>query len=513
MQPSLEVNPAPAAVRRNTLPEGLFGTTQTDKLKQKSVRGGLAAVMAQGATFAFQMGSTMVLARLLSPEDFGLQGMVLAMTGILSLFRDAGLGLATIQQDVLTHEQTSTLFWVNVALGSLLMLSAGAMAPLLVAFYKEPRLLAMTIASSVAFLFNSLAVQHFALLNRAMRFGTIAKINVIAAAVSVAVGVGMAARGWGYWALVGMAISSPLVTGAAAWIAMPWLPGRPRRNSGVRSMLHMGGTITVNSVVVYLAFNLEKILLGRFWGADALGIYGRGYQLATLPLQQLNGSIGSVAFPALSRIQNDSERLCRSFLKGYSVLLSLAVPVMLACALFADEVVGVVLGPKWSGAATVLRLLTPTILTLALINPFGWFLQAIGRAARSLHIALLIAPMMILGIGAGLRYGPPGVAIGYSTAMVFLIVPVVTWAKRDTGITTRDYWDSVKQPLAAGAIAGAAGWLLKLAAGNTLMPVVLLALGLAATLGVYAWMLLVVMGQRHLYADLLRQVFRREERA
>ena len=274
-------------------------------------------------------------------------------------------------------------------------------------------------------------------------------------------------------------------------------------------MLHIGGIVTLNNLVVYLASNVEKILLGRFWGAEALGLYGRAYQLANLPVQQLNSSIGTVAFSALSRTQGDLERLRRSFLRVYSVVISMTIPVSISCALFADEIVRIVLGPKWMGAAAVLRLLAPTVLAFALVDPLGWFLQATGRSGRSLNIALLIAPVVILGIIAGLRHGPTGVALGYSTAMVLLVAPVVAWSKHGTGVTTWDYWNSIRRPLAAGAIASAVGWLFKVACESALTPVSLVILGLTILLGVYAWILLIVMGQKSSYADLLSHLFQR----
>ena len=490
-------------------PEAPFDTTTTAGLYQRSVRGGVVAVVAQGLTFVLQLGSTIVLARLLSPEDFGLLGMVVAMTGFLSLFRDAGLNVATVQREVLTHEQTSTLFWINVAVGAVLTTVAAVMAPVLVAFYKEPRLLSVTIVSAAAFLFNSLAVQHRALLNRAMRFVTMAKIDILALAASGVIGVSMAELGWGYWALVGMAVSGPLISAAAVWMAMPWLPGRPTRGAGVRSMLQIGGTVTFNSVVMYLAYNTEKALLGRFWGAEALGLYGRAYQLANLPVQQLNSSISTVALPAMSRTQSDPERLRRAFLKGYSILVSLTIPVTMCCAVFSEEIVRTVLGPQWIGAAIVLRLLAPTVLAFALVNPFGWLLQATGRAGAIVKMPLLIAPVVILGVVAGLSHGPAGVALGYSTAMILLVTPIVAWAKHGTGMTAGDCWDSVKRPLVSGTIAGAAGWLFKFASESALRPIPLLSLELTLSLGLYVFILMIVMGQKSLYDDLLSQVFQR----
>ena len=180
-------------------------------LKRKSVVGGVAAVSAQGAKFVVQTATTMVLARLLSPEDFGLQGMVVVVTGFLGLFRDAGLGMATIQRLEVTHEQTSTLFWINVAVGAILTTLCVALAPLVVRFYHEPRLYWVAVVSGLAFLFNGLAAQHSALLQRAMRFVTQAKIDVLSLAVGSAVGVVMALLGCRYWSLVGMAVTGALV--------------------------------------------------------------------------------------------------------------------------------------------------------------------------------------------------------------------------------------------------------------------------------------------------------------
>ena len=480
-------------------------------LKRKSVVGGVAAVSAQAAKFVVQTAATMVLARLLSPQDFGLQGMVVVMTGFLSLFRDAGLGMATIQRLEVTHEQTSTLFWINVAVGATLATVCAALAPVLVAFYHEPRLYWVAVVSGATFLFNGLAAQHSALLQRGMRFVTQAKIDVVSLAVSSAVGVAMALLGCRYWSLVGMAMASSMVGAAALWIVVPWVPGPPRRRSGIRSMLHFGGLATCNSFVVFLAWNAEKILLGRFWGADALGLYGRAFQLVTLPVQQLNAAVTGVAFPALSRIQHDAKRLARSFLKGYSVLISLTVPVTISCALFPDEIVRIVLGPKWMAAAPIFRLLAPVALVFAVANPLSWLVMSTGRAGRALSISMATTPLVIVGIVLGLSHGPIGVAAGYSLAMTLLIIPIAAWSKLGTEITWADLWRASKPPFLSGLIAGAAGLLVKLTLGGGLPPILYLLVGLAVVLGIYAWSLLIVMGQKHVYMDVLSQLLPRRE--
>ncbi len=139
-------------------------------------------------------------------------------------------------------------------------------------------------------------------------------------------------------------------------------------------MIRFGGMATLNGFIVYITYNLEKLLLGRFWGAEALGIYGRAYQLINIPTENLNSAIGGVAFSALSRLQDDPNRFKNYFLNGYSLVVSLTLPITIACALFADDIVLILLGPKWKDAIPIFQLLTPTILAFALVNPFSSFL-------------------------------------------------------------------------------------------------------------------------------------------
>ena len=480
-------------------------------LKRKSVVGGAAAVSAQGAKFVVQTATTMVLARLLSPQDFGLLGMVVVVTGFLGLFRDAGLGMATIQRLEVTHEQTSTLFWINVAVGVVLAALCAASAPLLVAFYHEPRLYWVAVVLGATFMFNGLAAQHSALLQRGMRFVTQAKIDVLSLTVSSATGIVMALLGCRYWSLVGMAIASSIVGAAALLLAVSWVPGPPRLRCGIRSMLHFGGLATCNSFVVYLAWNAEKLLLGRFWGADALGVYGRAFQLVTLPVQQLNTSITGVAFPALSRIQHDAKRLARSFLRGFSLLISATIPITITCALFAEEIVRIVLGAKWMAAAPIFRLLAPVAVVFAVANPFSWLVMSVGRIGRALSISASTTPLVIVGIVLGLSHGPKGVALGYSLAMTLLVIPIAAWSKLGTGITWSDLWGATKPPFLSGLLAGGTGLLVKLTLGGRLPPMLYLMVGLGLVLGVYAWALLIVMRQKHVYMDVLFQLLPRPE--
>jgi O-antigen/teichoic acid export membrane protein len=482
-----------------------FARPSIDEVKRKSVRGGFVAVAAQGAKVLLQTGTLMLLARLLSPDDFGLTGMAATLTGFLSLFRDAGLSAATVQRRDVTHEQISTLFWINLAVGIGLAACTVLMAPLIVRFYGEPRLYWIVIVTGTAFIFNGLVAQHGALITREMRFATQARIDLTALAAGSAVGSVMAFLGWRYWSLVGMGLVSSIVSAAGVLLAVSWAPGPPRWGVGVRSMLRFGGLATCNGFLVFLAWNSDNILLGRFWGANALGLYGRAYQLATLPVEQLTSTLSGVAISGLSAIQDDADRLSRSFLRGYSLLLSATIPIAISCPLFAAEIIHVVLGDKWMGVVPIFRLLAPTSLVFALANPLSWLVTATGRVGRAVSITAATTPVVIVGILLGLSHGPTGVAMGYSAAMVLIIIPITAWSKHGTGIAWSDLWNVTKKPLAAGCLAGAIGLGTKMTVGAALPPILALVLGVGLVFGVYAGVL-VAMGQKKLYLDLLTEL-------
>lgn len=449
----------------------------------------------------------MILARLLTPHDFGLVGMVTACTGFVALFQDAGLSLAAIQRGSITHEQISTLFWLNILVGIALALICAGMAPVLSAFYHEPRLFWLTVAVGSSFLFYGVGAQHRAMLQRAMRFGTLTIIDISSLLVSTCLGIGIALAGFGYWAVVCTIVAPVALNLFGLWTATGWRPGLPRRGCGVGSMVKYGGTITLNSVIVYFCYNIDKILLGRFWGADVLGLYGRAYTLINLPTQTLNSTMSIVALPALARLQNEPKRLKNYFLKGYGLFLSLAIPIAIACAAFAEDIIHVFLGAKWDATVPIFRLLTPMTFAFALFNPFGWFLMATGRATRSLHIAFMIVPVVIAGYLAGLSHGAVGVAAGFSTATLLLIPPILFWATRGTLISVTEILVIASRPLLAGlvgtgaALAASAG-LAHFLAG----PVPRLFVASSVLFGVYGIILLFVLGQKTVYAAVLRDL-------
>jgi PST family polysaccharide transporter len=477
--------------------------SHTADLKGKTIRGGVARLGAQGANLLLRVAVLMVLARLLGPKDFGLVGMVTAFTGVLTLFRDFGLSAAVVQRPTVSEKQISTLFWINILFGVVLGLIMAAIAPAIAAFYHEPRLVAVTVVLATGFLFNAAGIQHSALLQRQMRFTALAVISVLSLIVGSAMAIGGAEAGYGYWALVGMSVTTPLIATIGFWVTTGWVPAMPHRRTEIRSMLQFGGTLTLNGILAYVAYNAEKVMIGRFWGADAIGIYGRAYYLVTIPTDNLNSAVGEVAFSALSRLQHDPIRFRSYFLKGFSLILGLTLPITFACALFADDIVFVLLGPKWTDAAAIVRLIAPTIAICAIINPLGWLLYSMGMVARSLKIALVFAPTMIAGYLIGLPYGPRGVAFAYSAVMMLWVIPFIFWCVHGTAISRWDILLAVSRPLASGILAGGLALGVGAICGQFVPPFARLLLESGSLLVVFFAALLFVAGQKSLYLDLL----------
>ncbi len=199
-----------------------------ENLKQKALRSGFVKLVGQGLNLLLRFAFLFVSARLLEPSDFGLIGMVAAVTGVYQLFTSAGLSTATIHSASITDEQLSTLFWINVLVGVGLALLCVATAPLVVAFYNEPRLFWVTVAMSAGFLFTGLGVQHNAILHREMRYSALVVIELLGQVVAMAAAISMALTGYGYWSLVANATVPAAIVTAGAWLAARWVPGAPR---------------------------------------------------------------------------------------------------------------------------------------------------------------------------------------------------------------------------------------------------------------------------------------------
>jgi PST family polysaccharide transporter len=404
-------------------------------LKGRSVRGGLLTLVSQGMQFAVQTVSTIVLARLLSPADFGVVAMVTAVTGLASAFADFGLSEATIQRKEITHEQVSTLFWINVGIGLVLTLITAGLGPVLAKLYREPRLVAIALVSSLNFLAGGLRVQPNALLRRQMRFSAMAFRDVLALVVGVPVAIIMAWRGAGYWAIVAQPLAVNLTQMAVTWMLVRWKPGLPRRGSQVGSMLVFGGNVSLSYLISNVSRSFETVLIGRYWGAAPLGLYSRAYNLLMLPVRQLTAPAGNVAIPAFSRLQDDPERFARYYLRALSLMVWIITPIFGFLFVAARPVIVLVLGAKWAEAAPVFQILVISALGQLLMDTTGWLFISRGQSSRLLRLLLVVSPIIICSSAIGLPFGIKGVALSGSLFLVAMLPWILRFTFRGTHLT------------------------------------------------------------------------------
>ena len=446
---------APAREAKESERQAAGGHFDTEHLMgdlvQRSARGSVVTVSAQAVKFLLQTGSTMALARLLTPADFGLLAMVAFFTGIIGLFGDLGLSAATVQRKQISHSQVSTLFWVNIAVSIVLMLAAAAAAPFVAWFYGEGALLWVTIVISMTYLWGGLAAQHLALLRRQMRFTALASVEICALLFGVAAGISVALLGGGYWALVAVAVGQAFATAVLAFALSGWRPGRWRIDETVKQMILFGGNITGARFLNYITRNSDNLLIGRFWGASELGIYSRAYALLLLPVQQINGPIAGVAIPALSRLQSKPDEYRRYYLKVVQSLAYMSMPVVVMLAVLAEEVVLLVLGSQWLDAAIIFQIFAAFVIVQNVVVTTGWVLQSLGRGSRMLKWSAVQAPVFVIACLIGLPWGGIGVAIAATIQALLITVPCMLFAYRDSPVSVLGVGKAVLKPVCVAA--------------------------------------------------------------
>ena len=441
-------------------PEQFFTTDhlQSD-LKGRSVRGGAATLISQVVQIGLRMVSTTVLARLLVPEDYGLIGMTVVVTRFILLFKEVGLSTATIQSPRINHKQVSTLFWINAVVGLGLALLTIALSPAVAWFYSEPRVIGVMLALSINFLIGGFEVQHQALLRRQMRFLVISRNTVISTTVSVIAAVTAAVSGASYWSLVAMMMAQSITGLVMAWLSCGWRPSMPDLNSGIGEMLRFGGNVTGFQTVNYFSRNLDNVLIGRFWGAQALGLYSKAYELLLLPIQQINNPVSSVALPALCRLQDNPDAYRRYYFKAIMLITALGMPIV--CFFFAatDQLVLLLLGEQWTEISPIFRYLAPAALVGTFNVASGWVYQSLGRVDRQFRVGIVTSVINSLIFIISIRWGVVALAAAFGLTRPLMAVGTMSYCYRGTFLKASDFVNSIYRQLLAALMAGLFCWL------------------------------------------------------
>ncbi|WP_286796706.1 lipopolysaccharide biosynthesis protein [Psychrobacter sp. UBA6291] len=373
------------------------------------------------------LGTTAVLARLLTPEDFGLIGMVATLTALLMVFSDMGLSWATIQRQALSKIQVSNLFWINLFVGLFLWVICIFFSPLVASFYDEPKLTAVTAVLGAGFLLSGLAAQPIALLNRSMNYKAVAQIEVLSIIAGAIAALYAAYTGLGYWALVIQGLTSSSFRAVLAIRMSKISLYAPKRNVDTLSLVSFGGTLALNGLLIYMARNLDSVLIGKYWGAEELGYYNRAYFLMLLPSMLAAGVLNKLMVPSLSAFQDDPQRFGNAYRKALVLIALVGCPMALGLALTADEMVMLVYGKQWQPVVPILLWLSIASITQPLFNTTGWLFTSVGKAKHYLWLTLISGVLLTISFFFAISGGGVRIAQTYGIVMGIIIFFPSLW--------------------------------------------------------------------------------------
>lgn len=409
-------------------------TSSTRSLAGAAAHGSFVTVGAQSVRIITQLASIMVLARLLTPTDYGYVAMVLAIIGVAELIRDFGLSAAAVQSRDLTVGQQNNLFWLNSAIGSAATLVVALSSPLIAVIYGVPELTVITICLSPVFLLNGIATQFRAHINRSMRFVRLSATDVVPQVVAFVVAIALAVTTQSYWALIAQQLTVAAIGLLAAIVLSGWLPGRPSREASVRYHVRFGSSLFLTNLLTYATNNSQTLMMGVAWGPSQAGVFSRAYQLMSLPLTQMVAPMTKVALPVLSRLRDEPDRYSETVRRAQLLGLYLTAPVFLLCFALAAPLIEVALGDQWAAAVPIFALLALGGAFRAMSQLSHWLFLSSGNTAKQLRFNSWALPIVLLAMLAGLPWGGMGIAVGHLVGYA-LYWPLSMWVSaRAAGI-------------------------------------------------------------------------------
>jgi O-antigen/teichoic acid export membrane protein len=412
----------------------------------------------------------LVLARILSPHDWGLAAMVLVFSGFVVVFTDNALGTALIQRRDLREADRSTVFWLSAAIGLAIAIAGAALAEPLAHFYGEPEVRWLFVALSAGFLVSALGTTQQALLVREMQFRRLELRQIAATLTGAVLGISIALAGHGPWAIVGQVLGEAVVSTVLLWILTPWRPHLVFSTSTIRRLGGFAGNVFAENMLWQAGRTVSSVLIGRVLGAAALGTYALATTVILMPFARIAAPLQQVFFPAFSRINEDRERMADIWIRATRLVGALSIPALVGLAIVASDFVEVVLGPEWEDAATIIQILTVVGIIQSLHTLNGEVLLALGQAGTLLKYTALWSAVTIAAVAIGLEWGITGVASAYAISIV-LVEPLRAWiTTRALGIPLQRFvsaFNGVAQATALMALALVAGRELLISAGVT----------------------------------------------
>jgi PST family polysaccharide transporter len=369
------------------------------------------------------MGSTVILAHLLVPGDFGLMATSGPIMGFIDLLRDAGFSQALVQRNDVTKEQGNAVFWLMMGITLVLGLFVIATAPLFAAAFHEPRLVGVLMISALMMQVSSFGSQPMAWLNRHMRFHVLTIIDIASSALSLAAAAAVAYVTHSYWALVVAGVVGTFTSSGIALLVSGWRPGRPRFDRGVLQMARFGAGIFLSNMMSYLSRNADNLLIARRFGPVSLGYYDRAYKLMLMPLTQITWPISRVMMPVLSRLQDRPKQYAETYLTTITLIMAVAQPALITAAVLGRPIILLLLGEKWAPAIPIFQWLSAAGVHQVVTSSLGWLYLSQGRAKHYAIAGTFGSITTVAAFLIGLHWGAVGVAAAYTISDYALRFP------------------------------------------------------------------------------------------
>ena len=398
------------------------------KFRQKTITGMGWSVISRLGTKSMELVTGIILARLLSPDAFGLIAMIMVFSGFANIFREMGFGAALIQKQDTTSEHHSSIFWLNLATGFFLTLLFIALSPVIANFYSEPLLIPVIILVSLNFLIGSVSVVQSSLLKKRLEFKRLALVELVTLLVSGAVGITLALLGFGVWSLAWQGVIATCITVILIWGISDWRPAMSFKWTAIRDLLGFSMNLIGFSMLNYWARNADNLLIGRFIGTSALGIYSRAYSFMLLPLKMVSRTIARVMFPAFSSIQKDKPRVAKIYLRVTTTIALITFPLMTGLWVVTEHLVLALFGSQWASMIPIIKIFAVIGMVQSIVSLNGNLYRSQGRTDLQFKVGLVQSILTVAAFVIGLRWGTVGVAYAYGVYNLLATYPSISIA-------------------------------------------------------------------------------------
>lgn len=402
--------------------------------------------LSKGITTGLQVVTTVVLARLLMPEDFGIIAMAAMVTGLARVFEDLGLGQALVQRKELREEHTRAAFWGTLVMAVLIYTAISFGAPYVGAFFDEPRMIPVLMIIALTFVLSPFAVVPRSMLQRKLDFRTLFFASLASSVAYGAVGITMALMDYGYWALVGASLAGPAFNTVALCALTRYLPPIVPGFRGIADLYRFGVGMTGVGIGYYIATKIDYFIIGRQLDADALGLYSKAYSFITYPAM-MAGMVSPVFFPAFSRMQDDHARMRSAYGRAVTLIASIFFPVLVIAIVAAPEFIPAVFGEQWTPSVVPAQILM--LLGLAKItgSPTNAVIKATGRVFGAAWRQFLYGALIGIGTWFAAPRGINAVAVAVACVGAFhsILIRHLVWSAIGFGIS--DFAKAFRAPL------------------------------------------------------------------